>query len=158
MSLKPEEKKSSNETSESDGFVEHLSESEITEEEYISMAVKLNWFRVIIVAFAITVIISGIVQLIFWILSKYYASELVYPFLSWAYLIATGLLLTFGGCVGTAKQSFTIDRIRKRFSKGETITGADTKIAIGSAYTYIFSGVLLGIISIIVWAIQRSLV
>ena len=51
------------------------------------------------------------------------------------------------------KQSFTLDRIKVRLFKGEHITGADTKIAIGSAYTYIFAGVILGIVSLIAWYI-----
>jgi len=155
LSLKPEKEESVNELEKPDEFLDHISDSEIPKEEYESLDVKLNWFRVIIVAFAITVVIAGIIQLIFWILSRYYAPEIVYLFLSWGYLIATGLLLIFGGCIGTVRQSFTIDRIRKRFSKGEKITGADTKIAIGSAYTYIFSGFFLGILTIIIWAIQR---
>jgi hypothetical protein len=137
-----------------DEYMEHITESEIPEETLESMDVKLKWSRVIIVAFVITLIVVGLTLLVFWILGRQYNDELVFAFLSWAFLIETGLLLTFGGCVGTVRQSFTIDRIRKRFTKGETITGADTKIAIGSAYTYIFSGVLLGLVTFLAWLIQ----
>ncbi|MBK5113355.1 MAG: hypothetical protein KGD59_12075 [Candidatus Heimdallarchaeota archaeon] len=139
-----------------DEFIEQISDSEIPQEEYDSKDVKLNWSRVIIVATVIALFITGLTLFVFWIISRN-AGTYVYLFVSWAYFIETGLLLTFGGCVGTVRQSFTIDRIKKRFSKGDKITGADTKIAIGSAYTYILSGVLLGIVSVIAWVILKRI-
>ena len=137
-----------------DEYVEQISVTEPSEEEYESLDVKLNWSRVIIVSIVITLVIVGITQIVFWIISSRIGTY-VYLFVSWAYLIETGLLLIFGGCIGTVRQSFTIDRIKRRFTKGEKITGADTKIAIGSAYTYILSGFLMGIVSIIAWAILQ---
>lgn len=154
LSQLPDQQSTSEVGEDPDEFIEQISDSEIPEEQYGSIEVKLNWSRVIIVAIVISLIVVGITLLTFWILGRQYDEVLVFFFLSWAFLIETGLLLIFGGCVGTVRQSFTIDRIKKRFTKGESITGADTKIAIGSAYTYILSGVLLGLASFIAWLIQ----
>ncbi|MCK5299421.1 MAG: hypothetical protein KAJ76_10970, partial [Candidatus Heimdallarchaeota archaeon] len=149
MSQLPDQQTTSEVSEDPDEFIEQISESEIPKEPYESVEVKLKWSRVIIVAIVISFIVVGITLLIFWILGRQYDEVLVFFFLSWAFLIETGLLLIFGGCIGTVRQSFTIDRIKKRFTKGESITGADTKIAIGSAYTYILSGVLLSLASLI---------
>ncbi|MCK5046026.1 MAG: hypothetical protein KAS22_05565 [Candidatus Heimdallarchaeota archaeon] len=154
MSQLPDQQTTSEVSEDPDEFIEQISESEIPKEPYESVEVKLKWSRVIIVAIVISFIVVGITLLIFWILGRQYDEVLVFFFLSWAFLIETGLLLIFGGCIGTVRQSFTIDRIKKRFTKGESITGADTKIAIGSAYTYILSGLLLGLASFLAWLIQ----
>lgn len=154
MSQLPDQQSTSEVGEDPDEFIEQISDSAVPKEPYESIEVKLKWSRVIIVAFVISFFIVGITLLIFWILGRQYDEVLVFFFLSWAFLIETGLLLIFGGCIGTARQSFTIDRIKKRFTKGESITGADTKIAIGSAYTYILSGVLLGLASFLAWLIQ----
>ena len=154
MSQLPDQLTTSEVSEDPDEFIEQISESEIPKEPYESVEVKLKWSRVIIVAIVISFIVVGITLLIFWILGRQYNEDLVFFFLSWAFLIETGLLLIFGGCMGTVRQSFTIDRIRRRFTKGESITGADTKIAIGSAYTYILSGLLLGLASFLAWLIQ----
>lgn len=154
MSQLPDQQSTSEVSEDPDEFIEQISDSEIPKEPYESLEVKLKWSRVIIVAIVISFIVVGITLLIFWILGRQYDEVLVFFFLSWAFLIETGLLLIFGGCIGTVRQSFTIDRIKKRFTKGESITGADTKIAIGSAYTYILSGLLLGLASFLAWLIQ----
>jgi hypothetical protein len=156
LSQLPKEHLIPKKTEDPDEFIEQISDSEIPQEEYDSNDVKLNWSRVIIVAIVIALFITGLTLFIFWIISRN-AGTYVYLFVSWVYFIETGLLLIFGGCVGTVRQSFTIDRIKKRFSKGDKITGADTKIAIGSAYTYILSGVLLGIVSVIAWVILKRI-
>lgn len=154
LSQLPDQQSTSEVSEDPDEFIEQISDSEIPKEPYESLEVKLKWSRVIIVAIVISFIVVGITLLIFWILGRQYDEVLVFFFLSWAFLIETGLLLIFGGCIGTVRQSFTIDRIKKRFTKGESITGADTKIAIGSAYTYILSGLLLGLASFLAWLIQ----
>ena len=154
LSQLPDQQTTSEVSEDPDEFIEQISESEIPKEPYESVEVKLKWSRVIIVAIVISFIVVGITLFIFWILGRQYDEVLVFFFLSWAFLIETGLLLIFGGCIGTVRQSFTIDRIKKRFTKGESITGADTKIAIGSAYTYILSGLLLGLASFLAWLIQ----
>lgn len=154
LSQLPDQQSTSEVSEDPDEFIEQISDSEVPKEPYESLEVKLKWSRVIIVAIVISFIVVGITLLIFWILGRQYDEVLVFFFLSWAFLIETGLLLIFGGCIGTVRQSFTIDRIKKRFTKGESITGADTKIAIGSAYTYILSGLLLGLASFLAWLIQ----
>ncbi len=154
MSQLPDQQFTSEVSEDPDEFIEQISDSAIPKESYESLEVKLRWSRVIIVALVISFVVVGITLLIFWILGRQYDEVLVFFFLSWAFLIETGLLLIFGGCIGTVRQSFTIDRIKKRFTKGDSITGADTKIAIGSAYTYILSGLLLGLASFLAWLIQ----
>ncbi|MHA1123374.1 MAG: hypothetical protein ACTSUW_01475 [Candidatus Heimdallarchaeota archaeon] len=154
MSQLPDQQSTSEVSEDPDEFIEQISDSEIPKVPYESIEVKLKWSRVIIVAIVISLFVVGITLLVFWILGRQYDEVFVFIFLSWAFLIETGLLLIFGGCIGTVRQSFTIDRIRKRFTKGESITGADTKIAIGSAYTYILSGLLLGLASFLAWLIQ----
>jgi len=154
LSQLPDQQFTSKVSEDPDEFIEQISDSEIPKEPYESLEVKLRWSRVIIVALVISFVVVGITLLIFWILGRQYDEVLVFFFLSWAFLIETGLLLIFGGCIGTVRQSFTIDRIKKRFTKGDSITGADTKIAIGSAYTYILSGLLLGLASFLAWLIQ----
>jgi len=154
LSQLPDQQFTSEVSEDPDEFIEQISDSEIPKEPYESLEVKLRWSRVIIVALVISFVVVGITLLIFWILGRQYDEVLVFFFLSWAFLIETGLLLIFGGCIGTVRQSFTIDRIKKRFTKGDSITGADTKIAIGSAYTYILSGLLLGLASFLAWLIQ----
>ncbi len=154
LSQLPDQQSTSEVSEDPDEFIEQISDSEIPKIPYESIEVKLKWSRVIIVAIVISLFVVGITLLVFWILGRQYDEVFVFSFLSWTFLIETGLLLIFGGCIGTVRQSFTIDRIRKRFTKGESITGADTKIAIGSAYTYILSGLLLGLASFLAWLIQ----
>lgn len=154
MSQLPDQQTTSEVSEDPDEFIEQISESEVPKEPYESVEVKLKWSRVIIVAIVVSFVVVGITLLIFWILGRQFDEVLVFSFLSWTFLVETGLLLIFGGCIGTVRQSFTIDRIRRRFTKGESITGADTKIAIGSAYTYILSGLLLGLASFLAWLIQ----
>ncbi|NHJ32866.1 MAG: hypothetical protein FK732_08385 [Asgard group archaeon] len=156
MSQIPKQQPTSNTHEDSNEQTDQISDDEIPDEEYESLEVKLNWSRVIIVAIAITFFVAGLTLLIFWIISRK-SGIYVYLFVSWVYFVETGLLLIFGGCIGTVRQSFSIDRIKRRFTKGEKITGADTKIAIGSAYTYIISGLLLGIVSVIAWIILKRL-
>lgn len=122
-------------------------------ESYISNAVKLRWSRVIIVAFVIGLVLIAVNLIIIWVVNMYY--PIFYLGLPWYFFIEMGILFIWGSCLGTMKQSFTIDRIKNRLIKGEPITGADTKIAIGSAYTYILAGVILGIASFISWLIVR---
>ncbi|MHA1739522.1 MAG: hypothetical protein ACTSXA_00915 [Candidatus Heimdallarchaeota archaeon] len=119
---------------------------------YDSMKVKLKWSRVLIVGLIIGLLICAITLLIVWLVSRN-GREHLWVFLPWIFFIIFGLMFIFGGCVGTVKQSFTIDAIRRRMAKGESITGADTKIAIGSAYTYILAGAIVGIASLIAWLV-----
>lgn len=124
-----------------------------TEEDiYDSMQVKLKWSRVLIVGFIIGLLICLITMFVLWLVARN-GREHLWLFLAWIYFITCGLMLIFGGCVGTVKQSFTLDAIRRRMAKGDKITGADTKIAIGSAYTYILAGVVVGIASLIAWLV-----
>ncbi len=130
------------------------SEEEIsseTFEEYESAKVKLRWSRVLIVASVLALFFVGVTLLVLYFISK--NNSVIFLYLPTFYLIECGLLLTFGGCVGTVRQSFTIDAIKHRLVKGEKITGADTKIAIGSAYTYIIAGFLIGFASFIAWLV-----
>lgn len=120
-------------------------------EKYLSSKVKLRWSRVIIVSFVISIVLVLVSLLVIWIISL--ANAVVWYLPSWIFFIECGILLIFGGCMGTMKQSFTIDRIKVRFFKGEKITWADTKIAVGSAYSYIFAGIIIGIASLVAWAI-----
>ncbi|HUU77202.1 MAG TPA: hypothetical protein VMX55_02575 [candidate division Zixibacteria bacterium] len=122
-------------------------------EKYITSKVKLRWSRVFILSVIISTVIALINILVVWII--HFSNALIKYWTPWFFFIECGLLLIFGGCVGTTKQSFTLDKIKVRFFKGENITGADTKIALGSAYTWIFTGVFLGLASLIAWLIVR---
>ncbi|MHA1188145.1 MAG: hypothetical protein ACTSSK_14965 [Candidatus Heimdallarchaeota archaeon] len=123
-----------------------------TEELNDYYSAKLKWSRVLIVGLIIGLLICAITLLIVWLVSRN-GREHLWVFLPWIFFIIFGLMFIFGGCVGTVKQSFTIDAIRRRMAKGESITGADTKIAIGSAYTYILAGAIVGIASLIAWLV-----
>ncbi len=127
-----------------DGAQEHL-------EEYLTNKVQLRWSRVLIVSIVVAIVLVLVTLLACWIIS--FSNPIIFLFLSWIFLIELALLFVFGGCIGTVKQSFTIDSIKSRLTRGERITGADTKIAIGSAYSYIFAGVFLGLASLIAWSI-----
>ncbi|NHJ04726.1 MAG: hypothetical protein EAX90_07880 [Candidatus Heimdallarchaeota archaeon] len=122
-------------------------------EKYLTSKVKLRWSRVFILSIIISIVLVLINILVVWLV--HYSIALIYYWTPWFFFIECGLLLIFGGCVGTTKQSFTLDKIKVRIFKGENITGADTKIALGSAYTYIFTGVFMGLASIIAWLIVR---
>lgn len=139
-------------TEEFDDYYSAMKTSPTEDDIYDSMKVKLKWSRVLIVGLVIGLIICGITLLIVWLVSRNDREQL-WLFLPWIFFIIFGLLFVFGGCVGTVKQSFTLDAIRRRMAKGEKITGADTKIAIGSAYTYILAGVVVGIASLIAWLV-----
>jgi hypothetical protein len=139
-------------TEEFDDYYSAMETGPTEDDIYESMKVKLKWSRVIIVGLVIGLFICGITLLIVWLISRNDREQL-WLFLPWIFFIIFGLLFIFGGCVGTVKQSFTLDAIRRRMAKGEKITGADTKIAIGSAYTYILSGVVVGIASLIAWLV-----
>ena len=121
--------------------------------KYLSSKVKLRWSRVLIVGFVVSIVLVLVTLLVVWIISN--TNALVWYFTTWIFFIECGLLLIFGGCIGTVKQSFTLDNIKVRIFKGEKITGADTKIALGSAYTYVLTGVFLGLASFISWLILR---
>ena len=120
-------------------------------EEYLSNEVTLRWSRVFIVSIVVAVVLVLVTLLVCVIIKN--AVPLIFLFLPWIFLIEFGLLFIFGGCIGTVKQSFTIGIIRARLTRGERVTGADTKIAIGSAYTYILAGVYVSIASLIAWLI-----
>jgi hypothetical protein len=137
-----------------DEYYDVMSTSPTEEDVFDSMQVKLKWSRVFLVGLIVGLFFCAITLLIVWIVANAGRPQL-YLFLPWIYFIEFGLMFIFGGCIGTVKQSFTIDAIRRRMAKGEKITGADTKIAIGSAYTYIFSGVVIGIASLITWVIVK---
>ncbi|MFW9922550.1 MAG: hypothetical protein ACFFDW_04585 [Candidatus Thorarchaeota archaeon] len=94
-----------------------------------------------------------ITLLIAYILSFYYVT--IYLLLPWIYFIITGAVFIWSGCIGTMKQSFTLDRIKVKITKGESITGADTKIAIGSAYTYFIAALIVGLASLFSWLAVR---
>ena len=127
------------------------SSNETALEEYLSNEVTLRWSRVFIVSIVVAVVLVS-VTLLFCLIIKN-AVNLIFLFLPWIFLIEFGLLFIFGGCIGTVKQSFTIGVIRARLTRGERVTGADTKIAIGSAYTYIFAGIYVSLASLISWLI-----
>lgn len=122
-------------------------------EEYLTNKVRLRWSRVFLVSVVVAIVLVLVTLFVCWIIS--FSNQIIFLYLSWIFLFEFGLLFIFGGCIGTVKQSFTIDSIRVRLTRGERITGADTKIAIGSAYTYIFAGIFIGVASLIAWAIIR---
>ena len=122
-------------------------------EKYLSSKVKLRWSRVLIVGFAVSIVLIGVTLLVVWIISN--TNQLIWYYTTWIFFIECGLLFIFGGCIGTVKQSFTLDSVKVRIFKGEKITGADTKIALGSAYTYVLTGFFIGIASLISWLILR---
>ena len=128
---------------------ETLGEEEL--EEYLTNKVTLRWSRVFIVGIVVAIGLAAVTLLVCWIIS--YSVSIIFLYLPWIFIVEFGLLFIFGGCIGTVKQSFTIGAIKARLTRGERITGADTKIAIGSAYTYIVAGVLIGLASIIAWAV-----
>lgn len=137
---------------EEDDF-ENLLENDTTEDSeivpYDSQKVKLKWSRVIIVSFVLAIFTAGLTLLTMWIIISKNENKAIYLLLEIILLIECGVFFTFGGCVGTFKQSFTINRLRFRKNKEKQITGADTKIAIASSYTYVFAGILLGLMSLI---------
>ncbi|NHK29784.1 MAG: hypothetical protein FK730_00435 [Asgard group archaeon] len=133
-------------------FDEFLTEETIEKEDEVpfdSQIVKLNWFRVFFISFLLTIFAIGVTLLVLLIISR--NKPLIFIYSPWFFLIECGLFLTFGGCIGTFKQSFTISYLRNRFFKTDKITGADTKLAIASSYTYVFVGILLGLASILAW-------
>ncbi len=118
---------------------------------YETMVVKLNWFRVVLVSLIVTAFITALTFFVVWLVALNYS--VVWAFLDWIFFIECGILFTFGGCLGTWKQSFSLNVINRRLFKGDRLTGADTKLAIGSSYSYIFSALLLGLISVILFII-----
>jgi hypothetical protein len=120
--------------------------------KYRPSEVEIRWSQVGLVGSILGLVIVGLNFLFFLILKI--NRPYVFIYLPWAFFLECGLLLTFGGCVGTVKQSITIDRIRKKLSKGENVNWIDTKIALGSAYTYILAGVILAIASFIAWTLM----
>ncbi|NHJ86399.1 MAG: hypothetical protein FK734_13125 [Asgard group archaeon] len=123
---------------------------------YVTQKVKLRWSRVFLVAIILTIFLTGISVIIIWRVSI--DREQVILFSPMFFFIECGLLLIFGGCIGTIKQSFTIDFIKVKLMKGEKISFADTKIAIGSAYSYILTGVFLGVVSLIAYLIVNRVI
>ncbi|MCF2143863.1 MAG: hypothetical protein K9W42_09200 [Candidatus Heimdallarchaeota archaeon] len=118
---------------------------------YETMVVKLNWFRVVLVSLIVTAFLTALTFLVVWLVALNYS--VVWAFLDWIFFIECGILFTFGGCLGTWKQSFSLNVINRRLFKADKLTGADTKLAIGSSYSYIFSALLLGLISVILFII-----
>ena len=90
---------------------------EIDEIPYETQKVKLRWSRVFLIATILTIILTGISVLIIWRVSI--NREQVILFSPMFFFIECGLLLIFGGCIGTIKQSFTIDYIKVKLMKGE---------------------------------------
>ncbi len=140
-------------TKEDHSFDDSLSKDSAQEdyEEYTTNIVRLRWSRVLIVSVAVAIVLVLVTLLGCWIIS--FSISIIFIYLSWILLVEFGLLFIFGGCIGTVKQSFTINSIKARLTRGERITGADTKIAIGSAYSYIFAGVFVGLASLIAWSL-----
>ncbi|NHJ41114.1 MAG: hypothetical protein FK731_13870 [Asgard group archaeon] len=132
-----------------DEFVTEIKADKEVEIPYDSQYVKLNWLRVILISLFLTIFAVGITLLVLWIISR--NKSYIFNYSPWFFLFECGLFFTFGGCVGTFKQSFSISFLRNRFLKKDSITGADTKLAIGSSYTYIFAGALLGLASYFAW-------
>ncbi|MHA1555814.1 MAG: hypothetical protein ACTSPM_02660 [Candidatus Heimdallarchaeota archaeon] len=120
-------------------------------EEYLTNKVRLRWSRVFLVSIVVAIVLVLVTLLVCWIIS--FSNQFIFIYLSWIFLFEFGLLFIFGGCIGTVKQSFTMSSIKARLTRGERITGADTKIALGSAYSYIFAGVFLALASLIAWSI-----
>ena len=116
--------------------------------------VKLKLAIVFIVSLVLTVVIISLTVLIVWIV--HFNRAQIYLYTPFIFFVECGFLFIFGGCIGTVKQSFTIDWVKVKLMKGEHITGADTKIAICSAYTYILVGLFLSIISLIAWLFVRN--
>lgn len=114
-----------------------------------SITIKLRWSRVFMIATILSLFVIVVNILAFWLLLN---NDLFGNLPLWL-LIECGLLLIFGGCLGTTKQSFMINWVKVKLLKGEKITGKDTKIAIGSAYTYIIAGFFVGIASFISWIV-----
>ncbi|NHJ49075.1 MAG: hypothetical protein FK733_14910 [Asgard group archaeon] len=114
-----------------------------------SQVVKLNWLRVLTITLILTTIVVGITLIALLIVSR--NKELIFLFSPHIFFLECGIFLTFGGCLGTFRQSFSISYLRHKFTKTDMITGADTKLAIASSYTYIFAGVLLGLASLLAW-------
>ena len=133
---------------------ETLSEEELERRQEAAAKLRIRWSRVLILALILSVIFIGINWLVFWILLRN-GFVLNLPL---ALLIECGILLIVGGCLGTIKQSFMINRLKIRVFKGEKITMADTKIALGSAYTYILLGVFVGIASGIFWSLWKNII
>lgn len=137
-------------------YDEFISEDKVEKEDedpFDSQYVKLNWYRVIFISLFLSFFVVGITLLVLWLISR--NKSYIFNYSPWLFLLECGLLLTFGGCVGTFKQSFSLSYLRNRFLKKDKITGADTKLAIGSSYTYIFAGVLLGLASYFAWLVIR---
>ncbi|MBD3190129.1 MAG: hypothetical protein GF308_05775 [Candidatus Heimdallarchaeota archaeon] len=142
MSTKDEQPKSKNNRRHSENSTKSPSSPE-------SFTLKIRWSHVFMIAIILAVIVIAINLLLFWILLR---NDLFGNLPLWL-LIECALLLIFGGCLGTAKQSFMISYLKNRLVKGEKITGKDTKIAIGSAYTYIIAGFFIGFASFLSWII-----
>ena len=150
-----------NQEKEKDDFDDFLEEDTLEENEeiipYDSLKVKLNWLRVILVGIVLSIFTAGLTLLTMWIIISRNDNRTIYLFTEIILLIECGVFFTFGGCVGTFKQSFTLSRLRFRKDKDKKITGADIKLAIGSSYTYVFAGIILGLFSLIAHFIIASI-
>lgn len=140
-----------NETSKdsTDDFEHYLSDESTNDQTetvpYETNIVKLNWLRVFIVSIIVTIVFTGLTFLVIWIIGR--NNYAIWAFVDWILFIEFGVFLTFGGCLGTWKQSFSLNQLNVKLFKGDKLTGADTKLAIGSSYTYIIAGCFIGIIS-----------
>jgi hypothetical protein len=133
-------------------FDEFIPEETIDKEDEVpfeSQIVKLKWFRVLLISFILTIFTVGVTLIVLVIINR--NRSYIFLYSPWFFLVECGIFFTFGGCVGTFRQSFTISYLRNRFFKTEKITGADTKLAIASSYTYVFVGLLLGLASFFAW-------
>jgi len=150
-----------NQEKDKDDFDDFLEEDTLEVDEevipYDSMKVKLNWSRVIFVGIILSIFTTGLTLLAMWIIISRNDNRAIYLLTEIILLIECGIFFTFGGCVGTFKQSFTLNRLRFRKNKDKKITGADTKLAIGSSYTYVFAGIILGLFSLIAHFIIASI-
>jgi len=118
---------------------------------YETPEIKLRWLHVFIVSLVITGVFTALTFFIVWLVGRSYS--IVWAFLDWIFFVECGVLFTFGGCLGTWKQSFSINALSRRIFKSEKLTGADTKLAIGSSYSYVLTGVFLGLISLILFLV-----
>jgi hypothetical protein len=133
-------------------FDDFIPEETIDKEDEVpfeSQIVKLNWFRVLLISIILTFFTVGITLIVLVIINR--NRPVIFLYSPWFFLIECGIFFTFGGCIGTFRQSFTISYLRNRFFKTDKITGADTKLAIASSYTYVFAALLLGLASFLAW-------
>ena len=133
-------------------FDEFIPEETIDKEEEVpfeTQIVKLNWFRVLLISIILTFFTVGVTLIVLVIINR--NRSYIFLYSPWFFLVECGIFFTFGGCVGTFRQSFTISYLRNRFFKTDRITGADTKLAVASSYTYVFVALLLGLASFLAW-------